>query len=49
MFGSEDALDEHLLNRDVSPLNGTTEWFQKEGDSVRTFYTHVSHPIQLAF
>ncbi|KAM7183119.1 hypothetical protein V8F33_013790 [Rhypophila sp. PSN 637] len=22
---------------------------QKEGDSVRTFYTHGSHPIQLAF
>lgn len=49
VFGDEDTLDNHLLNRDVSPLNGTTEWFQKEGDSVRTFYTNVSHPIQLAF
>ncbi|KAK4095746.1 hypothetical protein N658DRAFT_99972 [Parathielavia hyrcaniae] len=48
-FGGEDALDEHLLNRDMNPLNGTTEWFQSEGDSVRTFYTNVSHPIQLAF
>ncbi|KAL2143201.1 hypothetical protein VTI28DRAFT_279 [Corynascus sepedonium] len=48
-LGGEDALDEHLLNRDVSPLNVTTEWFQKEGDSVRTFYTNVSHPIQFAF
>ncbi|KAK4243262.1 hypothetical protein C7999DRAFT_18374 [Corynascus novoguineensis] len=49
VFGDEDALDAQLLNRDVNPLNGTIEWFQKEGDSVRTFYTHVSHPIQLAF
>jgi hypothetical protein len=49
VFGNEDALDAHLLNKDVNPLNGTIEWFQKEGDSVRAFYTHVSHPIQLAF
>ncbi|KAH7633187.1 hypothetical protein B0T09DRAFT_300967 [Sordaria sp. MPI-SDFR-AT-0083] len=34
---------------DVNPLNGTAEYFQTEGDTVRTFYTHVSHPIQLAF
>ncbi len=48
-FGDEDALDAHLLDKGVSPLNGTTEWLQKEGDSVRAFYTHVSHAIQLAF
>jgi hypothetical protein len=48
-FGGEDALDGHLLSRDVNPLNGTTEWFQTEGDTVRTFYTNVSHPIQFAF
>jgi hypothetical protein len=49
VFGDEDALDDHLLNRDVNPLNDTVEWFQSEGDSVRTFYTHISYPIQLAF
>lgn len=46
-FGHEDDLDSLLLAKDVNPLNDTTEWLQKEGDSVRTFYTHVS--IQLAF
>jgi hypothetical protein len=49
VFGNEDALDDHLLNKDLSPLNGTVEWLQSEGDSVRTFYTNVSLPIQLAF
>ncbi|KAL2017268.1 hypothetical protein VTK56DRAFT_2380 [Thermocarpiscus australiensis] len=49
LFGTEDALEGHLLNKNVMPLNNTTEWLQSEGDSVRTFYTHVSHPIQLAF
>ncbi|KAK3331537.1 hypothetical protein B0H66DRAFT_587710 [Apodospora peruviana] len=49
LFGAEDDLEKLLLSIDVNPLNGTAEWLQKEGDSVRTFYTHVSHPIQLAF
>ncbi|KAI0967946.1 hypothetical protein F4678DRAFT_229307 [Xylaria arbuscula] len=31
------------------PLNRTTEDLQTEGDSVRVFYTHISHPVQLAF
>ncbi|KAK4172702.1 hypothetical protein QBC36DRAFT_222146 [Triangularia setosa] len=48
VFGSEDALDEYLLNKEGSPLNVTTEWLQTEGDSVRTFYTKVAKPIQLA-
>lgn len=33
----------------MSPLNHTAEWLQEEGDSVRTFYTHIAHPIQVAF
>ncbi|KAL2259687.1 hypothetical protein VTK26DRAFT_6542 [Humicola hyalothermophila] len=49
VFGLEDDLDEHLLNTEVNPWNSTIEYVQNEGDSVRTFYTHVSHPIQLAF
>ncbi|KAL2129656.1 hypothetical protein VTI74DRAFT_7490 [Chaetomium olivicolor] len=49
LFGDEDALDHHLLNRDVMSSNETVEWFQSEGDSVRAFYTKVSLPIQLAF
>ncbi|KAK4200251.1 hypothetical protein QBC40DRAFT_296855 [Triangularia verruculosa] len=49
VFGFEDDLEAHLLTREVSPLNGTTEWLQNEGDSVRTFYTKVSELIQLAF
>ncbi|KAK4204856.1 hypothetical protein QBC40DRAFT_216042 [Triangularia verruculosa] len=49
VFGLEDALDVCLLNRDVHPLNDTSEWFQSEGDSVRAFYTHISLPLQLAF
>ncbi|KAK4119948.1 hypothetical protein N657DRAFT_649729 [Parathielavia appendiculata] len=49
IFGDENALDHRLLTKDVMPLNDTVEWFQKEGDSVRAFYTHISHPIQLAF
>lgn len=49
VFGPEDALDAYLLNREVSPLNVTTELLQTEGDSVRTFYTKVAEPIQLAF
>lgn len=48
-FGDETALDGHLLDRHMSPLNHTAEWLQKEGDSVRTFYTHIAHPIQVAF
>lgn len=48
-FGPEDDFDRHLLDMDVSPLNGTAEYFQTEDDTVRAFYTHVSHPIQLAF
>lgn len=49
VFGSENELEEYLLNKDTYPSNDTVEWFQSEGDSVRTFYTHISHPIQLAF
>ncbi|KAK4220895.1 hypothetical protein QBC38DRAFT_462078 [Podospora fimiseda] len=49
VFGAETALDNHLLNKDVSRLNSTSEWLQSEGDSVRTFYTHIASPVQLAF
>lgn len=49
VFGEEDALEEHLLNRTVSPLNAAVRYLQSEGDSDRAFYTNVSLPVQLAF
>ncbi|KAK4096269.1 hypothetical protein N658DRAFT_531249 [Parathielavia hyrcaniae] len=49
VFGNEDSFDRHLQDMAVNPPNNTIEWFQSEGDSVRVFYTHISHPIQLAF
>jgi hypothetical protein len=49
LFGTEDALDRVLLSKMVHPLNDIEENLQSEGDSARTFYTHVALPVQLAF
>lgn len=47
-MGPEGDLEESLLGRAVNPPDLTHEWFDREGDSVRAFYTHVSLPIKLA-
>ncbi|KAK4096199.1 hypothetical protein N658DRAFT_501868 [Parathielavia hyrcaniae] len=49
VFGNEDSFGRHLQDMAVNPPNNTIEWFQSESDSVRVFYTHISHPIELAF
>ncbi|KAI1287150.1 hypothetical protein F5Y03DRAFT_380578 [Xylaria venustula] len=49
VLGPEDDLDRLLLSKTVYPLNQTTEALQSEADSVRVFYTHIAHPIQIAF
>lgn len=49
LLGEETDMDRHILSTDVNPTNRTLEWVQSEGDSCRTFYVHISQPIQLAF
>jgi hypothetical protein len=49
LFGGEDPLNSLLFDRVAYPLNETNESLQSEGDSVRVFNTHISHPVQLAF
>lgn len=48
-LGAPTAFDQFLLSQRVNPTNNTFEWLQTEGDIVRAFYTHISHPVQLAF
>lgn len=49
IFGPEDDLDRRLISKRIFPPNVVEEVLQSEGDTVRAFYSHISHFTMLAF